>query len=781
MNKKRWRTVVCGSTFGQFYLEALTLLPDHFEIVGVLGQGSERTRSCAAYYGIQVFTGIDQLPPDIDLACVVLRSGVLGGKGTELSLQLLERGIHVIQEQPVHHKDMAACVRKARQHGVLFYTGDLYVQLPAVRQFIACAKALFEHQKALYIDAAFASQVSYPMMHIFTEVLPSIRPWKINSVSREGGPFHVLTGTLGQVPITLRVHNEVDPNDPDNYLHLLHQMTIGTEGGRLSLSDTHGPVVWHPRLHIPDNMNILGELNKVGPTHVLEHSTEMLGASTTTSYQHILTKQWPQAIARDLLQMKELSLDRSIANMRAQQDLLCSTQWHEMTASLGYPVLRSGCTHQPLPVHILQEAALKAEDDNVSAKSEHDVMSFCYQQQIDISTCTAYAQNELSGLDTERVISFVRNLDHAVFSSMIHAFQKVGLLTEKVRAYNVSDLLSLSNTAPQHHSVVMRWLVLLADRGYIERYGDYVYGVNIVTDSMLTERWNVVRDIWDGQFGSPLTMDYLISNAEQLTQLMSGEQQAAFLLFPEGKMDYANALYRETITARYLNKAVSEAVIRIGAAKQQNAAVNHANYAHVATVDQVVRTEQPLKIIEIGAGTGATTDVVVPRLAACADVLRTSYMFTDVSQFFIASAKERYQELPWMDFQVVDIDKEFTKQGLQPACADIIIAAGVMNNAFDTDATVAGLLELLVPGGWLLLTEPVREFPEILISQAFMMTHPEDDRQNSQSTFMSVKQWKDVFYRADAAEVLTLIDEEHLLAPLGQQFFAVRKKNDAEM
>jgi thiazolinyl imide reductase len=366
MTRKKLRTVVCGSTFGQFYLKALKMLPEEFELAGLLARGSERSKKWAEYYGINLYTEAGQLPDDIDLACVVLRSGVMGGKGTDLSMNLLARGIHVVQEQPVHHKDMAACFRIARQQGVFFQTGDLYVHLPAVRCFIACAKVMLERQNALYIDAAFASQVSYPLMHIFSEILLSIRPWKTGTLFRDGGPFHVLTGTLGKIPVILRVHNEVDPDDPDNYLHLLHRITIGSEGGSLSLTDTHGPVVWHPRLHIPEDLKTFGDLSDAYPEHLLENSTETLGASSPANYKDILTKQWPGAVARDLSLMRKMILGSSNMDMRAQQDLLCSSQWHEMTAALGYPVLHPRCSHQPLPVNILKEAAATIPDDSFS-------------------------------------------------------------------------------------------------------------------------------------------------------------------------------------------------------------------------------------------------------------------------------------------------------------------------------------------------------------------------------------------------------------------------------
>jgi pyochelin synthetase len=132
-----------------------------------------------------------------------------------------------------------------------------------------------------------------------------------------------------------------------------------------------------------------------------------------------------------------------------------------------------------------------------------------------------------------------------------------------------------------------------------------------------------------------------------------------------------------------------------------------------------------------------------------------------------------------MRFRIANIDKDFIQQGLQTESADIIIAAGVMNNAFNINETVDRLMQILVPGGWILITEPTREFPEMLISQAFMITRPEDDRKNTNTTFMSVKQWQDVFQKTGAAEVLTLPNEDHPLAPLGQKLFAVRKKKHA--
>ncbi|MNN29471.1 hypothetical protein D3C81_1430740 [compost metagenome] len=105
----------------------------------------------------------------------------------------------------------------------------------------------------------------------------------------------------------------------------------------------------------------------------------------------------------------------------------------------------------------------------------------------------------------------------------------------------------------------------------------------------------------------------------------------------------------------------------------------------------------------------------------------------------------------------------------------------MLNNARVTDAVVREMMGCLAADGWMLITEPTREYTEMLISQAFMMTRPEDDRKNSDSTFMSVEQWLEVLRRAGALQVKVLPDPDHVLDALGQKLFIVRKGTHAEM
>lgn len=334
------KVVVCGTTFGQFYMAALR---GEFELTGILANGSARSVACAARHGVPLYKDISELPDDIDAACVVVRSGVMGGAGSELARSLLARGVHVLQEQPVHHDDVAACLRAARESGVSYRLGDLYVRLPAVRQFVAAARALLAERPAVYVDAACSIQVAFPLVHILGEALGSVRPWRFQG--QAGDPFAFVTGVIGGVPLSLRVHNQVDPTDPDNHIHLLHRITIGTESGSLTLADTHGPVLWSPRLHIPDAVKNAFDFTG---DHLGEPSTTVLGHAQPPSYREILAGHWPAAIAEDL------ALGRAGAD--AQYHLTLCRVWQDLTSQLGYPTLRPGQSHRPFPVSALLAA-----------------------------------------------------------------------------------------------------------------------------------------------------------------------------------------------------------------------------------------------------------------------------------------------------------------------------------------------------------------------------------------------------------------------------------------
>lgn len=69
---------------------------------------------------------------------------------------------------------------------------------------------------------------------------------------------------------------------------------------------------------------------------------------------------------------------------------------------------------------------------------------------------------------------------------------------------------------------------------------------------------------------------------------------------------------------------------------------------------------------------------------------------------------------------------------------DIVIAAGMMNNAVNTDYSMRQIICSLVHGGIALIAEPVGENYELMLSQSFMMSRPTDAREVVNETFLKI-------------------------------------------
>jgi pyochelin biosynthetic protein PchG len=245
------RAVVCGTTFGQVYLEALRGPGAPARLAGILARGSARSAACARRYGVPLFTSLADLPPDVSVACVVVRGGLLGGHGTELAADLMARGVHVLQEHPLHHDELADCLRAARGNGVQYQLNSFYPDLAPVRGFLRAAGALRSRRPVRYLEAACAFQVGYALLDVITAALGRGRPWEFTAGEAGRGPFRSVSGLIGGVPVSLRLQHELDPADPDAGELLLHRVTLGTDAGELSLVSSHGPVVWTDRPRIP--------------------------------------------------------------------------------------------------------------------------------------------------------------------------------------------------------------------------------------------------------------------------------------------------------------------------------------------------------------------------------------------------------------------------------------------------------------------------------------------------------------------------------------------------
>lgn len=78
------------------------------------------------------------------MACVVIRSTAVGGKGTEIAGALLEKGIHVIQEHPVHYNDIVKLLKVAKENNCVYQVNSFYPNVKNVQEFIVKSNKLLK-------------------------------------------------------------------------------------------------------------------------------------------------------------------------------------------------------------------------------------------------------------------------------------------------------------------------------------------------------------------------------------------------------------------------------------------------------------------------------------------------------------------------------------------------------------------------------------------------------------------------------------------------------------
>lgn len=134
--------------------------------------------------------------------------------------------------------------------------------------------------------------------------------------------------------------------------------------------------------------------------------------------------------------------------------------------------------------------------------------------------------------------------------------------------------------------------------------------------------------------------------------------------------------------------------------------VSQTNHHLGAFLDYLFHRYPRMRILEVGTGTGSSTSVALKHLKFKLE----EYTFTDLSPSSFEAAQARFPEnKQLMKFKTLDINQSPTEQGFQENSYDIIIAAHVLQATKSVYEALKHCRQLLRPGGYLILLEPVSQ------------------------------------------------------------------------
>ncbi|WP_058235058.1 Gfo/Idh/MocA family oxidoreductase [Devriesea agamarum] len=302
---QRPRVAVVGATFGAQYARALQHPESPAKLACVVGAGGTRSQALAHECDVPLCT-LDEVT-DVDAAVVAVRSSLVGGAGDDIAAALLSRGIAVLQELPVHTRDLTASMRHARNGGTGFAVNPFYTHLEPVRRFIARAQELQRHAPVYQIVARTCGQTLHSTLHVLAEVCPGPPPRHPEVLCGTNG--HLVRLDWSGIDVDVVIGARLDPKDPDNLAQPLMSYTLSHSDGELHLDHPHGPCRWLPRPHVIDGCSIAPDVPAaitLPPTH-------------EPTARQVLAQLWPKAIhraLRDLLAAPKIPDQRTLAVLR---------------------------------------------------------------------------------------------------------------------------------------------------------------------------------------------------------------------------------------------------------------------------------------------------------------------------------------------------------------------------------------------------------------------------------------------------------------------------------
>lgn len=190
-------------------------------------------------------------------------------------------------------------------------------------------------------------------------------------------------------------------------------------------------------------------------------------------------------------------------------------------------------------------------------------------------------------------------------------------------------------------------------------------------------------------------LDLLIRCGEVLSDVLQGRINGVDLLFGSSLSGRTEAVYQDGAGSQALNDRIA---VLVGQALT------------------CLPTGRKLRILEVGAGTGATTSRVLPLLRGH-DV---EYVFTDISRHFLHRAEYKFPGDAFIDYRLFDLELDPSGQGFEPGEFDIIIAVNVVHATADLARALDHLSFCLVEGGILLLRELTQ--PQAWLDLCFGLT-----------------------------------------------------------
>ncbi|WKD49180.1 SDR family NAD(P)-dependent oxidoreductase [Microbulbifer spongiae] len=245
---------------------------------------------------------------------------------------------------------------------------------------------------------------------------------------------------------------------------------------------------------------------------------------------------------------------------------------------------------------------------------------------------------------------------------------------------------SVIDVIPTHKSYLLRWL---------HRTHSYLQQQQLLDDqlavigepeslSQLWQSWLQQAEQWRKQAAVADHVILLESCLRKLADILSTDLAATDVLFPNSQLMLVEKVYKNNPQADLYNMLLAQNLQALLSQLQSGATI---------------------RILEVGAGTGGTTSLLLPCLIAHRAQI-VEYCYTDISRVFLQHAERHYQpQFKKLSTAIFDVSKPVVEQAITAGAFDVVIATNVIHATDNVRITLDNVKATMKKGGVLLLNE----------------------------------------------------------------------------
>ncbi|MFF4529428.1 SDR family NAD(P)-dependent oxidoreductase [Streptomyces sp. NPDC001407] len=238
-------------------------------------------------------------------------------------------------------------------------------------------------------------------------------------------------------------------------------------------------------------------------------------------------------------------------------------------------------------------------------------------------------------------------------------------------AFTVDDLLA-AGVLPRHEKLVRLLARVAEEHGLLAADGEGWRRLDEGRPVTLREGYSL------SGYLAPVALN--LRFALHLPALLTGRRDPLELLFQDSSPELIQQFYDLNPLTSFHNQMIGDLL---------------------RTLLRAWPADRPLRVLEVGAGTGGLTTHLLPLLDD-----RVQYVFSDVSAAFFPAAQARFEAYSrLLTYRTFDLDSDPAEQGFPDGSFDVVVAGFALHTAGDLKAGLRRLVPLLTPGGHLLALE----------------------------------------------------------------------------